>query len=42
MLETVARGLGLAMWDVVGQQRMRPHRMHHCLGTEVLVFVVDS
>lgn len=42
MLETEARGLGLTMWDVVGQPRMTPHRKHHYLGTEVLVFVVDS
>lgn len=42
MLETEARGLGLTMWDVVGQPRMTPHWKHHYLGTEVLVFVVDS
>eukprot|EP00063_Salmo_salar_P043214 XP_014018049.1 PREDICTED: ADP-ribosylation factor-like protein 14 [Salmo salar] len=42
MLETEARGPGLTVWDVGGQQRMRPHWKHHYPGTEALVFVVDS
>ncbi|XP_010898041.2 ADP-ribosylation factor-like protein 14 [Esox lucius] len=42
MLETEARGPGLTVWDVGGQQRMRPYWKHHYQGTGAVVFVVDS
>ncbi|KAL0973077.1 hypothetical protein UPYG_G00198640 [Umbra pygmaea] len=42
MLETEARSPGLTVWDVGGQQMMRPHWKHHYPGTAAVVFVVDS
>lgn len=42
MLELEDTKLGLTVWDVGGQRRMRPHWSHYYAGTEVLVFVVDS
>ncbi|XP_077397088.1 uncharacterized protein LOC144033117 [Festucalex cinctus] len=42
-LETTDRsGPGLAIWDVGGQRKMRPHWQHHYADTAGLLFVVDS
>ena len=42
-VETVDHGkLKLHVWDVGGQEALRPHWSHHLAGTQGLVFVVDS
>ncbi len=32
----------LHIWDVGGQEQLRPHWSHHLAGTQGLVFLVDS
>jgi len=42
-VETVKHGAAvLHIWDVGGQEQLRPHWSHHLAGTQGLVFLVDS
>lgn len=42
-VETVKHGAAvLHVWDVGGQEQLRPHWSHHLAGTQGLVFLVDS
>lgn len=41
-LDTDRSSLGLTVWDVGGQKKMRPHWRHYYADTAGLLFVVDS
>lgn len=41
-LDTDKSSLGLTVWDVGGQKKMRPHWRHYYTDTAGLLFVVDS
>lgn len=41
-LDTDKSNLGLTVWDVGGQKKMRPHWRHYYTDTAGLLFVVDS
>lgn len=41
-LDTDRSSLGLTVWDVGGQKKMRPHWKHYYADTAGLLFVVDS
>jgi len=42
-VESVKHGAAvLHIWDVGGQEQLRPHWSHHLAGTQGLVFLVDS
>jgi signal recognition particle receptor subunit beta len=36
------RNLEMTIWDVGGQEKIRPLWRHYCRGTDALIFVVDS
>lgn len=42
-IETVKyKKLTLNLWDVGGQDRLRPHWRHHYTGTQGVIYVIDS
>merc|ERR1712124_75358 len=42
-VETVEyRNISFTVWDIGGQDRIRPLWRHYCTGTNAIIFVVDS